>query len=240
MALAHKTRGAILVAVLAAVALLSGCGDRGTILTVNAGAATRTEPDLAVVTLGVIARGATAAAAQQAQNQAMSAVRQATGAAGVEDADIQTVSFSLEPQYAYARGAAPRLTGYQSRNTISIRVKNLDALSGLIDATVAQGANELQGIQFTFQDVEASRNAARAQAVETAEARAAAYAEAVGKKVGRILSITEPGATFSPWERRRDGYLAAQNVAAEQSAAGSIAPGQVENETQVTVVFELR
>lgn len=226
-------------AVAAALTALAACGRNETLLTVHASATTRTAPDLAIVTLGVSAHGETARAAQQAQSERMSAVMQAAQAAGVEEPDVQTVGFSLEPQYAYPRGGSPRVTGYVSRNTVSIRVRDLTAVSGLIDATVAQGANELSGIQFTFQDEEASRNAARAQALQTARARADAYAEAADKRVVRMLSITEPGGALPPPEYRRD--LASRVVATEQATAGNqIRPGELDAESSVTVVFELR
>jgi uncharacterized protein YggE len=228
---------------LAAVSLvlvtLGACG-RETLLTVNASATTRSAPDLAVVTLGVLARGDTAQAAQQAQTAKMSAVMAAARAAGVADNDVQTVGYALEPQYAYPRNAAPRVTGYVSRNTIAVRLRDLNAVSGLIDATVAQGANELQGIQFTYLDEEASRETARAQAVERARTRATAYAEAAGMRVVGIDSITEPGGALAP-ERRRDGFaMSARTVAAEQQADLSINPGELDNEASVTVVFALR
>src|SRR5262245_27052122 len=133
-------------AALAAFALLAACGRNETILTVHASATTRAAPDLAIVTLGVLARGGTAQEAQHAQSTRMAAVMAAARAAGVEERNVQTVGFSLEPQYTYPRNASPRITGYVSRNTVSVRVSDLSAVSGLIDATVAEGANELQGI----------------------------------------------------------------------------------------------
>lgn len=226
-------------AVGAALALLAACG-QGTILTVHASATTRTAPDLAIVTLGVVARGDTARTAQQAQSERMATVLAAARTAGVEERDVQTVGFALEPQYVYARNAPPRVSGYVSRNTVSIRVRDLSAVSGLIDATVAQGANELQGIQFTFQDEEGSRDAARAQAVQTARTRADAYAEAAGKRVARVLSITEPGGAVPlPMDGRR--AYAPVMVATEQAAAGNqIRAGELDAESSVTVVYELR
>lgn len=222
-----------------ALAALGGCG-RETLLSVNASSTTRSAPDLAVVTLGVVARGATAQAAQQAQSERMSAVMVATRAAGVEDSEVQTVGYSIEPQYTYPRNAAPRVTGYVSRNIVTVRMRDLSAVSRLIDATVAEGANELNGIQFTYQDEEASREAARAQAVETARARAERYATAAGMRVVGIDSITEPGGAIPP-ERRRDGFIPApMAVSLEQSANLAIRPGELDNPASVTVVFLLR
>jgi uncharacterized protein YggE len=229
---------ALALALFSAIAL-SACGEP-TFLTVNATAQTRTAPDLAVVTLGVLARGADARAAQQAQSERMAAVVAAARTAGIESGDIQTVGFSLEPQYAYPRNAAPRITGYVSRNVVTLRVRNLEAVSGLIDATVAQGANELHSIQFTFDDLEASHEAARAEALQTAQRRAETYAQASGKRVVAMRSITEPGSTLMPWDSRRDGFIPPMAVAAEQSARNAVNPGEIDNFANVTVVFELR
>ena len=232
-------RTGALAAAFVALAALGGCGQQATLLAVNASASTRTTPDLAVVTLGVLARGPTAGAAQEAQNTRMGAVLQAARAAGAQDNDIQTVGFSLEPQYAYRRGEAARITGYTSRNTVAIRIRNLNAVSGLIDSTVAQGANELQGIQFAYQDEEASRDAARAQALVTARRRADRYAEAAHMRVIGIRSIVEPGSELPPPNFGRANYALEARVSA-QVADMSISPGQLDNLANVTVVFELR
>jgi uncharacterized protein YggE len=217
---------------------LAACGRGETLLAVNASATTRSAPDLAIVTLGVLARGANAREAQQAQQTRMQAVMNAARAAGAEESEVQTVGYSLEPQYAYARGQAPRITGYVSRNMVAVRVRNMEAVSALIDATVAEGANELHGIQFTYQNEEASREAARAQALATARERAQHYAQGAGMRVTRIHSIIEPGSVLPP-ERRRDGF--ALGAAVEQAAnVSSISPGQLDNQASITVVFELR
>jgi uncharacterized protein YggE len=154
---------------------------------------------------------------------------------------VQTVGFSIEPQYAYPRNAPPRITGYVSRNVVSIRVRDTSRVSGLIDATVAEGANDLQGIQFTFENEEASRDAARAEALQTARTRAEAYAEAAGLRVVRMLFITEPGSAELPYpmDGRAYGRFAA---VAEQAAANvsAIRPGELDAQSAVTVVFELR
>ncbi|GAM97554.1 protein of unknown function DUF541 [alpha proteobacterium U9-1i] len=232
-------RGVCALSLVFVATILAACGANETMLAVHASATTRTTPDLAVVTLGVLARGANAGAAQQAQSTRMQAVVQAAQSAGAEDADIQTVGYSLEPQYAYARGQAPRITGYISRNTVSIRLRDLNAVSSLIDATVAEGANELHGIQFTFQDEESSREEARAQALATARQRATTYAEAAGLEVVGIQAIIEPGSVLPPMGGRRDGFGGA--VLAEAAAPQAVInPGQLDNQASVTVVFVLR
>lgn len=222
-----------------ALLLALGACTQETLLTVNASATTRAAPDLAIVTFGVTARGATARAAQDAQAVRMNAVLEAARAAGATEENVQTVGFSLEPQYAYPRGQAPRITGYSSTNIVSVRVPQVDNVSALIDAVVADGANQLHGIQFAFSDENAARNAARAQAVVAAQARADAYAEAADMRVDRIVAITEAGAEPPPW-LMRDGAARNVAVAAEQAASTPIRSGQLDAEGAVTVVFALR
>ena len=237
--MATIAKGVTWAAAALALAAVAACGD-ATLLTVHASSTTRAAPDLAIVMLGVSARGDTAQAAQTAQATRMNAVMEAARAAGVEARDVQTVGFTLEPQYAHPRGGPPRITGYLSRNLVTIRVRDLSRVSGLIDATVAEGANELQGVQFTFQDEEASRDAARAQALQTARARAQAYADAAEMRVVRMLSITEPGGVAPlPVDGRR-GYAGRAIVLEQAANAASIAPGELDAGSAVTVVFELR
>ena len=39
---------------------------------------------------------------------------------GIEARDIQTSQVSVTPQYAYAQGEAPKLTGYQASNRVTV------------------------------------------------------------------------------------------------------------------------
>jgi hypothetical protein len=168
----------------------------------------------------------------------MAAVMAAAQAAGVAELDVQTVGISVDPQWVYPRNAPPRIASYVSRNVVQIRIHDLQAVSSVIDAAVADGANELQGVQFTFADNEASRDAARAQAVETARTRADAYAAAADMRVARVVSITEPGGVVPPWEG--DANFRGVPVVAEfaAQAASPISAGGLDAASSVTVVFE--
>jgi uncharacterized protein YggE len=232
----RKSVSGLVVLVLTCTAL-GACGQSETLLAVNASATTRTAPDLAIVTLGVQARGESARSAQAAQAQRMGQVLEAARTAGVSDTAIQTIGLSIEPQYSYQRGQAPRISGYVSSNTVAIRIRDLDAVSGLIDATVAEGANQLHSIQFTYEDEEASREAARAEALAAARCRAERYAETAGLRVVAMRSIIEPGSVLPPSARRGDALGAVVEQAANVSP---INPGELDNRASVTVVFALR
>ena len=68
----------------------------------------------------------------------------------------------------------------------------------VLDALVAQGANQINGPNLIVGEPEPALDEARTKALAAARARAEIYARAIGKKVGRILSISEAAAMNQP------------------------------------------
>lgn len=168
-----------------------------TIVVTGAGEATKA-PDMAFLTLGVEADGATASEALRKNSAQMEATIKTLRDAGVDKKDIQTSSLSVGARYDYSReGQAPRLIGYQATNTVSVKLRNLDKAGGVIDKAVASGSNRLDSISFGFADPKPLLNDARRAAVADARERAGLYAEAAGVALGEVLQISD-SFTHSP------------------------------------------
>jgi uncharacterized protein len=106
-------------------------------------------PDLATVSLGVTTQGETAAAAMAANTEALTAVLERVKAAGIEDRDIQTSTLNLNPNWSNSDGSSmPVIQGYVASNILSIRVRDMAKLGGVLDAAITDGANTLNGINF--------------------------------------------------------------------------------------------
>ena len=78
-------------------------------------------------------------------------------------------------------------------------------LGAALDALVAAGANQMNGVNFAIQDTAPLLAEARAEAVADAKAKAETYAKAAGVSLGPILSISENGnrrAAPGLWPRR--------------------------------------
>jgi hypothetical protein len=206
----------------------------GTLLSVTAEGEAAGAPDLANINLGVVAEGQSAQAAMQANAQRMTRLIQSLRRAGVAERDVQTANVSVNPQYVYGEGEAPRISGYQATNNVNVRVRNLDNLGRTMDAAVAAGGNTVNGVTFEFADPEPKLNQARTQAMQRARARADLYARAAGMSVHRIVSITEGAAPPPPMP------MMAMARMAQESAPTPVAPGEVKTTATVTVVFELR
>ena len=206
----------------------------GATLTVNAEARTSAKPDIAMVTAGVVNEAPTAEAALAENARRMNVVLAAVKRAGVAERDIQTSQLSIQPQTVYAENVPPRVTGYQATNTVNVKVRNMGNVGKVVDALVAQGGNQLNGVSFSIDEPDAALNGARTEALKRARARAELYAQAAGMRVHRILSISESGVVEPP---RPVPMMAMARMAAESTP---VAPGEGNLTANVTVLFELR
>jgi uncharacterized protein YggE len=189
-------------------------------------------PDRATITAGVETQAETAAGALAANSEAMAEVMQALEAAKVERRDIQTSQLNLNPVYEQFREGSegpPRVVAYQASNMVTVRVRDLAGLGGLIDALAEAGANRLYGIGFEVEDPRASMDAARREAVADARAKAELYAEAAGVTLGEVVTIRENVGMGGPEPLRAKAAM----------EAAPVAEGTVTLTADVEVVFAI-
>lgn len=154
-------------------------------------------PDRARVSAGVVTQAPTAGAAMRANAAQMNAAFKALKAAGIKDRDITTSQMSLRPQYDYQNRKAPRITGYEVRNTVSALSDDLDKVGAMLDALVSAGVNNIAGVTFSIKDAKSARAKARMDAIAQAREKAENMAKAAGVSLGKVLEIRE-GANYSP------------------------------------------
>lgn len=162
---------------------------------VGTGTSTAT-PDIARLSLGATAQARTAREALDASSEAAAAILAELSARGVEERDIRTTRLDLSPVYSRRvnQDQPPRIEGYRASNILSVTVRDLDGLGGLLDAMAGAGATNMGGISFALSDPEAAMDEARRAAVADARRRAALYAEAAEVTLGPVLQIRERGA----------------------------------------------
>ena len=207
----------------------------GTLLSVSAEASAKRVPDVATVSTGVVTQAADANAARRANAAQMDMVMSAIRAAGIAERDVQTSGINLNPQYRYAENQPPTITGYQASNTVNVKVRDLSKLGRVLDAFVAQGANQINGPSFEVDQPESAYDEARTAALKKAQARAQVYADTLGLRVRRIVSISEGGASMPrPMPMMR--AMAADAMMAKETA---VSPGETALSVSLDVVFEL-
>jgi uncharacterized protein len=208
---------------------------RATTLTLSSHGEARTAPDQATITLGVTTEAPTAADALAQNRSRMNAVVQAVRAQGILERDIQTSNLNLNPQYVHVEGRPPRISGYQASNNVTLTVRDLSKLGPVIDSVVRVGANQVHGINFGLQNVDAASDEARRMAVRNVQRKAELYAQATGLRLARLVNLSESGGYMpQPWPRPM-----ARVEAASMDAATNIQPGEVQVRVDVTAVYEL-
>ena len=205
----------------------------GTRLDISATGTVTRVPDLAIISAGVVTRAPTASGAISENAARMERVRAALRRAGIEDRDIQTSSINLNPDYRYQENQPPVLTGYQASNSVSVKFRDIRNAGKILDALVAEGANQINGPMLGIDKPEEALDEARQQALTKARARAELYARAIGKRVGRILSISESGAMAPPYP------MPMMRMEAAQDASTKIVPGEQSLSITLSISYEL-
>jgi uncharacterized protein YggE len=207
---------------------------QATTLNLSAEGETHVAPDMVAITLGVNTEAPTAGAAMQANAAEMTRMMAALKKAGLAEKDIQTSNLSLQAQYDYQQNQPPKLRGYQASNQVTIIVRDLARLGPVVDATVAAGANQVNGISFGLSDPTAAENAARQAAVKALQAKAGLYATATGYHVARLVSLSEGGG-YAP--RPPQPMMAMARM--EKADATPVAAGELDVRISINGVYEL-
>lgn len=213
----------------------NGVDNDGTRLDVVADAQVSAAPDVAQISAGVVAIAPTAGEALKANAAAMNALFTAVKTQGIAEKDIQTSNFSINPQYTYAENQAPRIQGYEARNTVTLKVRDLDKIGPMLDLLVTSGANDVNGPNFVIDNDAELLNEARKQAIAKAKAQADIYAQATGLKVKRIISISE-SASSPPV---RPMMMAKMAYAEAADASTPVAAGEMNVNLTVSIAYEL-
>ena len=210
------------------------------IVSVTGEGTARLVPDMAVMTLTVMRQEKTARGALDANNSAMAAVLAAMRADGIEERDLQTSGFSIDPQYFYPdrknnEPAQPVIIGYRVMNTLTVRIRELDKRGAILDKSVSLGVNQGGQIMFTNDDPSAAIAQARTAAMKDAMSKAATLVEAGGAALGRIKEISEQQFRPQPMPVAR----AEMALKASADAAVPVASGENAYRVHVNVSFEI-
>ncbi|NJR13247.1 MAG: SIMPL domain-containing protein [Phyllobacteriaceae bacterium] len=213
--------------------------DTRAIINVSATGDAALAPDIAYLNLSVLREAPTARDALTANSAAMAEVLAAMKAFGIEDRDLQTTGFSINPQYVYPKPeepqTPPKIVGYQVQNGLSVRVRDLSKLGEVLDRAVTLGVNSGGNVTFGNDNPDAALESARVTAMKNAVGKAKLLVEAAGAKLGKIVSITEN--YDRPFPQPMMAKAAMDMAAAPESVP--VAAGENTYSVTVNVAFEI-
>jgi uncharacterized protein len=205
-------------------------------LRVPASATVEVKPDIAHIMIGVVSERKTAAEAAGENARAAQAVIEQAKALGIAERDIRTLGITLVPIYSDERDPPGRgrrtLTGYTARNTVELRVRDIDKVGTVARGLIDKGANLLGGVHFTVSDADQRIDALRVTAIKDAAVKAKMYADALGLRLGRVLEI-------EPEQESPERGTMVRAQAADAGGGIPVEPGMQTLRARVTVTWEL-
>lgn len=200
------------------------------VMTVNGTGSVSLPPDTVQVHVEVKTENEHLTTAQEENAARMNQVIEALLDFGIESEHIQTLSYTITPQYDYIDGEQ-RFRGYAVSNVIKVTSGEVEKIGTIIDLAVENGANSISNIQFLVEDEEGAYENALSKALIDAKKKAEAMAETMQIQIDLIpIKVVE--------ERREGAIVPRMFVAKEMSATTPIEPGELTIRAAVTVQFQ--
>lgn len=194
-------------------------------------------PDQAELQIQVSEDAAQAETASALAKSKMEKIFATLKASGIPDKDIQTMTYSVQPKMVYDKDG-PKKDGYTVSNGIKVVVKKMDLAGKLLAAVIQDGANNVDGPNYTFSDPDKLKIEALKAAVQDAGDKASAMAQSAGVQLGPVYSVAQLSLNMP--EPRPGGIRALSMNVSDNVPQVPLAAGENEVVAQVEVVYSLK
>ncbi|MBI1833321.1 MAG: SIMPL domain-containing protein [Candidatus Andersenbacteria bacterium] len=196
-----------------------------------------TRPDIAKITVGTQTEPrSTAQAALEDLTTKFDQVVDALEKVGIEEKDIRTTNFSLNPQYDFTPDGRQTLRGYTASENVIVTVRDLEKIGDVISQTTAAGANQVGGVSFEIDEDSDIKAQAEEEAIQDAREKAERLADALGTSLGSVKRYQASSGGGYPVPL----YDTLQAEGRGGDAALKVPVGENETTVNVSVTFELR
>ncbi|MDO4890266.1 MAG: SIMPL domain-containing protein [Coriobacteriaceae bacterium] len=240
--LAVATCAALLAGALAGCSGASASTDSD--ITVTATSDAKIVPDKARINVSVVSEEKTAEACQKENATRVNAVIGKLGGLGVADTSIQTANTYLFPRYGQPKDGSEDdeyvITGYEMTTTLRVEDLDIDNVGTVIQACVAEGANQADGIEFYASTYDEAYQQALEAALGTARNKAEGIANASGVNLGSIVRVSEGYQDTSARYISNPDVYASEDAVDSGAATAKTMPGQTTITAEVTVTYAIR
>ncbi|HRY63496.1 MAG TPA: SIMPL domain-containing protein [Patescibacteria group bacterium] len=198
------------------------------------------KPDIANLTVGLKTEAKpTAAAAVKENTDKMNGVIAALKGLGIEEKDIKTTNYNLNPVYSWTEKSGQILKGYEVSQNVEVKIRDLDKIGDAIAKTTEKGANQVGNVSFTIDDEFELKNQAREEAIKKAKEKAGDIVAATGMRLGKIVNVYENQVTVPTYVNYSKDMAYGMGGGGE-IASPEIQTGQNEVVVEATVVWEVK
>jgi hypothetical protein len=154
--------------------------------------------DIATLTLGVETEGKEIKDITSTNVSVMNKIIEGLKNLGVESKDIQTAQYTVSSQYNWTEKEGRVLTGYIINQNVDVKIRDFNKIGDILSMATENGANVVNNLQFTIEDLEKTKAKAREEAIAQAKEKAATLAKQTGIKLGDIINVYEDSYGYTP------------------------------------------
>jgi uncharacterized protein YggE len=156
---------------------------------------------------------------------------------GIAESDIATERLSLYEERTWENGKST-VVGWRAAQTLKIKTTDLNKVGAIVDVCVANGANQIQNINFGLSDEKEQeiKKQAIAEATANAKDKAEAIAESLDAKLGKVKTVSEAQHYYRPFMYGMEEVAVAKAV----DEASAIMPDKVTVTGQVSLVYTIK
>ncbi|MEZ4200540.1 MAG: SIMPL domain-containing protein [Candidatus Paceibacterota bacterium] len=209
------------------------------------------KPDIGRFSFSVRAEGEDAESAQTASAEAINTIIAYLTENGVDEDDIKTEYYNLNPQYRYEErvceiefGYCPPgerfVDGFEVNQSVSVKVRDLDNAGNLISGVGERGATNISSLQFTIDDETVLKAEAREKAIEDAKKKAKELARDLDVRLVRMVGYWEDEGGYYPQAYAMDMAMEEGYGGMTKNSAPSIPTGENTITSRVNLTFEIK
>ena len=201
------------------------------------------QPDMVLMNVSFSHTAPTTKKAKTAAEQTMQQILAILKAENVEDKFVKTTSLNYDVEYEYRSGRRVRL-GQRAQQTIVVTVNDMvntpERFSSILDKITAIDKVEVQNIQFDIEHKTELFKQSRELAYQKAFDKAQQYAKLSGRKIGKVLTISEVVSRDVAQTRAFQNNLMFKEEALAMDSGGSGIPtGEQGVSSEINIVFSL-
>lgn len=158
-------------------------------------------------------------------------------AIGIEEKDIQTSNYSVNPKYNYSDGKS-EVVGYEASESLNVKVRNTENVSKVLNILAEEKITEVYGPNFEVDDIQKVKDQARDIAIKDAKGKANNLAKALEVKIKRIVSYSDDSASNPgyPTPYREAKFMSASS---DTSAQANLPTGEEKVTVNVSLTFQI-
>lgn len=207
-------------------------------------------PDRATFSVTIREEAKEVADAQEAATKKSNDIIAYLKGAGVEEKDIKTISYNVNPKYEYSQGVCTQfscppsrqtLIGFEVYQSLEVKVQDPKKAGDLLSGVGGKGASEVSGLSFTIEDEDALKAEAREMAIKEAREKADELASQLGVNVVRVVGFYEDSGGYYPYYGKGGVAMdVAMSARAEAAPVPELPTGENKIISNVQITYEIR